>query len=86
MADNRDLRDTSDWGCDMRGRDLARRGVSRRGFMRNGALALVGTSVIPSFLMRSVLAEQAKAAAGNKKLVVLFQRGGGGWAEHCGSV
>jgi uncharacterized protein (DUF1501 family) len=60
----------------MHGRDGARRGVaSRRGFMKGGALALVGTSVIPSFLMRSVMAETTKAAANNKKLVVLFQRG-----------
>src|SRR5665213_171626 len=67
--------DHSDWGCDMHGRDLARRGVSRRGFMKNGALALVGTSVIPAFLTRSVLAEVTTAAANHKKLVVLFQRG-----------
>ena len=70
------LIDTSDWGCDMHGRDLPRRGVaSRRGFMKGGALALVGTSVIPSFLLRSVMAEATTAAASNKKLVVLFQRG-----------
>jgi len=70
------LIDRSDWGCDMRGRDSVRRGVaSRRGFMKGGALALVGTSVIPSFLMRSVMAETTKAAANDKKLVVLFQRG-----------
>jgi uncharacterized protein (DUF1501 family) len=43
--------------------------------MKGGALALVGTSVIPSFLMRSVMAETTTAAANNKKLVVLFQRG-----------
>lgn len=49
--------------------------VGRRGFMKNGALALVGTSVIPSFLMRSVMAEVTTAAASRKKLVVLFQRG-----------
>ena len=67
--------DCSDWGCDMHGRDLTRRAVSRRGFMKGGALALVGTSVIPSFLMRSVMAETTTAAANNKKLVVLFQRG-----------
>lgn len=48
---------------------------TRRGFMKNGALALVGTSAIPSFLQRSVLAEATTAAANNKKLVVLFQRG-----------
>jgi uncharacterized protein (DUF1501 family) len=60
----------------MHGRDSVRRGVaSRRGFMKGGALALVGTSVIPSFLMRSVMAETTKAAANDKKLVVLFQRG-----------
>ena len=80
MANNKTMLDRSDWGCDMHGRDLKRRGLrgggaSRRGFMKNGALALVGTSVIPSFLMRSVMAEQAKATASNKKLVVLFQRG-----------
>jgi len=43
--------------------------------MKGGALALVGTSVIPSFLMRSVMAETTTAAANNKRLVVLFQRG-----------
>lgn len=73
------LMDTSNWGCDMHGRDLARRGLqggpSRRGFMKGGALALVGTSVIPSFLLRSVLAEATTAAGNSKKLVVLFQRG-----------
>jgi uncharacterized protein (DUF1501 family) len=68
--------DASDWGCDMQGRDLLRRNaVTRRGFMRGGALALVGTSVIPSFLTRSVYGEMAKASANNKKLVVIFQRG-----------
>jgi uncharacterized protein (DUF1501 family) len=67
--------DRSDWGCDLLGRDKARRTVSRRGFMKNGALALFGTSVIPAFLHRSVMAEMTTAAANNKKLVVLFQRG-----------
>jgi uncharacterized protein (DUF1501 family) len=68
--------DSSDWGCDMHGRDAARRnGVTRRGFMRNGALALVGTSVIPSFLTRSIYAEMTTAATNKKKLVVIFQRG-----------
>ena len=76
MAKYGQVVDTSDWGCDMGGRDLARRaGPSRRGFMKGGALALVGTSVIPSFLLRSVMAEATTAAASNKKLVVLFQRG-----------
>lgn len=49
--------------------------ITRRGFMKNGALALVGTSTIPHFLTRTVLAEATTAAANNKKLVVLFQRG-----------
>ena len=48
---------------------------TRRGFMKGGALALVGTSSIPSFLTRAVLAEATTASANNKKLVVLFQRG-----------
>lgn len=73
---NKTLIDQSDWGCDLHGRDTAKRMLSsRRGFLKNGALALVGTSVIPSFLVRSVMAEATSAAANNKKLVVLFQRG-----------
>jgi uncharacterized protein (DUF1501 family) len=67
--------DHSDWGCDICGRDAAKRDVTRRGFMKNGALALIGTSTIPAFLSRSVLAEVTTAAANQKKLVVLFQRG-----------
>ena len=68
--------DASNWGCDMQGRDLARRnGVTRRGFMKGGALALVGTSVIPAFLTRSVYAQTEAAGAAGKKLVVIFQRG-----------
>jgi len=47
--------------------------ITRRVFLRNGALAVVGTSVIPSFLTRAVYA--AQTAAGGKRLVVLFQRG-----------
>jgi len=43
--------------------------------MKGGALALVGTSTIPAFLTRSVMAEATTAAANHKKLVVLFQRG-----------
>ena len=70
-----DTTDHSDWGCDICGRDAAKRGVTRRGFMKNGALALIGTSTIPAFLSRSVLAEMTTAAANRKKLVVLFQRG-----------
>jgi uncharacterized protein (DUF1501 family) len=47
--------------------------ISRRVFLRNGALAIVGTSAIPSFLTRSVLAQSASGA--KRKLVVIFQRG-----------
>ena len=43
--------------------------------MKGGALALIGTSSIPAFLSRSVLAEVTTAVANKKKLVVLFQRG-----------
>lgn len=76
MADRRwTMADDSDWGCDICGRDAGRRGVTRRGFMKGGALALIGTSTIPAFLSRSVLAEMTTAAANRKKLVVLFQRG-----------
>ena len=67
--------DDSDWGCDICGRDAAKRSITRRGFMKDGALALIGTSAIPAFLSRSVLAEITTAAANKKKLVVLFQRG-----------
>ena len=62
-------------GTTRQGTIPGRGSITRRGFMKNGALALVGTSVVPSFLMRSVLAEQTTAQANGKKLVVLFQRG-----------
>jgi uncharacterized protein (DUF1501 family) len=76
MANKLIYTDSADWGCDLHGRDLPLRNtVTRRGFMRGGALALVGTSVIPSFLTRSIYAEVTKASANNKKLVVIFQRG-----------
>jgi len=38
-------------------------------------MALVGTSMVPSFLRRSILAQTTTAQAQNKKLVVIFQRG-----------
>ncbi len=47
--------------------------TNRRFFLRNGALALAGTTAIPSFLVRSVLAETAANRKG--RLVVVFQRG-----------
>ena len=49
--------------------------ATRRAFMKGGAMALVGTSVVPSFLQRSVLAQTTSAQAQGKKLVVIFQRG-----------
>src|SRR5580692_11715465 len=47
--------------------------MNRRFFLHKGALAIAGTAAIPSFLVRSVLAESA-LAPGNR-LVVIFQRG-----------
>src|ERR1700691_3900638 len=48
---------------------------TRRAFMKGGAMALVGTSVVPTFLQRSVLTQTTNAQAQGKKLVVIFQRG-----------
>ena len=47
--------------------------MTRRFFLHNGALAIAGTAAIPSFLVRSVLAETA--ATPGRRLVVIFQRG-----------
>lgn len=47
--------------------------MTRRFFLHNGALAIAGTAAIPSFLVRSVLAETA--ATPGQRLVVIFQRG-----------
>ena len=47
--------------------------TNRRFFLRNGALAIAGTSAIPAFLVRSVMAEAASNPT--RKLVVIFQRG-----------
>lgn len=47
--------------------------LTRRFFLHNGALAIAGTAAIPSFLVRSVLAESA--ATPGQRLVVIFQRG-----------
>jgi len=48
--------------------------ITRRVFLKNGALAIVGTSIVPSFLARAVYAAET-AAPGRRRLVVLFQRG-----------
>ena len=47
--------------------------ISRRFFLHNGALTVAGTTAIPSFLVRSVLAQSASSP--NRRLVVIFQRG-----------
>ena len=47
--------------------------MNRRFFLRNGALAIAGTTAIPAFLVRSVMAETA--ANPGQRLVVIFQRG-----------
>jgi uncharacterized protein (DUF1501 family) len=50
--------------------------ITRRVFFRNGALALVGTSALPAFLSRAVLADEGLSSSlKNKRLVVIFQRG-----------
>jgi uncharacterized protein (DUF1501 family) len=49
--------------------------ITRRALMKGGAMAVVGTSAIPSFLTRTVLAQATTAQAQGKKLVVIFQRG-----------
>jgi uncharacterized protein (DUF1501 family) len=46
--------------------------MNRRFFLHNGALAIAGTAAIPSFLVRSVMAEQATS---RRRLVIVFQRG-----------
>ena len=45
--------------------------MNRRFFLHKGALAIAGTAAIPSFLVRSVLAQTSS----KRRLVVVFQRG-----------
>lgn len=47
--------------------------MNRRFFLHRGALALAGTTALPTFLVRSVLAQTVTAP--NRRLVVIFQRG-----------
>ncbi|MGA7342375.1 MAG: DUF1501 domain-containing protein [Terracidiphilus sp.] len=47
--------------------------MNRRFFLHQGALAVAGTAAIPSFLVRSVLAESTGSPG--QRLVVIFQRG-----------
>ncbi|HEX8813549.1 MAG TPA: hypothetical protein VF742_16305, partial [Terracidiphilus sp.] len=46
--------------------------LDRRFFLHKGALALAGTTAIPQFLVRTVMAQ---AATPKRRLVVIFQRG-----------
>src|SRR5208283_2010092 len=48
--------------------------ITRRIFLRNGALAVVGTTALPSFLTRAAFGA-AEPGIRNKRLVVIFQRG-----------
>jgi len=47
--------------------------ITRRVFLQHGAMAVVGTAAIPSFLPRA--AWGTASSQGNKRLVVIFQRG-----------
>jgi uncharacterized protein (DUF1501 family) len=48
--------------------------ITRRIFLRNSALAVVGTTAIPSFLTRAAFGAVGPGAR-NQRLVVIFQRG-----------
>jgi uncharacterized protein (DUF1501 family) len=48
--------------------------ITRRIFLRNGALAVVGTTALPSFLARAAFGA-ADPGTRTKRLVVIFQRG-----------
>ncbi len=48
--------------------------ITRRIFLRNGALAVVGTTALPSFLTRAAFGA-ADPDLSTKRLVVIFQRG-----------
>jgi uncharacterized protein (DUF1501 family) len=49
--------------------------VTRRVFVHNGALAVVASTVLPSFITRAVIGRTAAAGADSRRLVVIFQRG-----------
>src|SRR6266436_4430251 len=49
--------------------------ITRRIFLRNGALAVVGTTALPSFLTRAAFGAAADPSVHTKRLVVIFQRG-----------
>ncbi len=48
--------------------------ITRRVFVRNSALAVVGTTAVPSFLTRAAFGS-VEAGARPKRLIVIFQRG-----------
>src|SRR5690348_11074252 len=48
-------------------------GITRRAFMKGGAMAVVGTTALPSFLTRAAFGAETNGR--NKRLVVVFQRG-----------
>jgi uncharacterized protein (DUF1501 family) len=47
--------------------------MNRRFFLHKGALAVAGTTAMPNFLVRSILAQASPAKS--RRLVVIFQRG-----------
>jgi len=49
--------------------------ITRRIFLRNSALAVVGTAAVPGFLTRAAFGAVESGSLGNKRLVVIFQRG-----------
>lgn len=49
--------------------------LTRRAFMKAGAMAVVSTTAVPSFLVRSVLAQTSSAQGRRRTLVVVFARG-----------
>src|SRR6202051_3680493 len=49
--------------------------ITRRVFLRSSALAVVGTTAVPSFLTRAAFGAVESGVLGNKRLVVIFQRG-----------
>jgi uncharacterized protein (DUF1501 family) len=53
--------------------EVATMRMNRRFFFHRGAMALAGTTAIPAFLVRSVMAQHMPAV--RRKLVVIFQRG-----------
>src|SRR6266853_2155439 len=53
---------------------ITRLSITRRIFLRNGALAVVGTTALPSFLTRAAFGA-ADPSVRTKRVVVIFQRG-----------